>query len=134
MNEDLTPFLNDYNVSNVRAQIAKKKGYNPYRATIKEAGEVITDYDVFPYTRWWRGVTLSSAPIVAEREAGWRPRNDDCYRIQDPPVQNPAPYPNHCMQSACSTVYPCYPEYLARYADSNLLETLLNKSCIIQYR
>ena len=134
MANKLTPMINDLNVANVRSQIARKKGPSPYHATTQQAVQVITDYDTFPYPRYYRGVPNSSAPIVAEREAGWRPRHDNCYQVNEPPSTMPASYPNHCFQSACSTVFPCYPEYITKYADREMLDTILNRACIPQYR
>ena len=132
MNDNFTQNINSSNVNHVREQIAKKSGFLPYLATKKEASNILTDYDVFPYPRYFRGVPTSSVPIVAEREAGWRPRHDDCYKVLQPPSK--INYPNHCYQAACSTVYPCYPEYLTKYADKELLNVILNKACISQYR
>ena len=132
MNDNFTQNINSSNVNHVRRQIAKKNGSAPYLATKKEASDILTDYDVFPYPRYFRGVPTSSVPIVAEREAGWRPRHDDCYKVLQPPSK--INYPNHCYQAACSTVYPCYPEYLTKYADKELLNVILNKACISQYR
>lgn len=67
------------NVKNIQEQIKRKKQSSPYYATTKQSTSVITDYDTFPYTRYFRGVAEMSEPIVAEREAGWRPRHDDSY-------------------------------------------------------
>lgn len=133
---DLTPLINDVNIMNVRQQIALKKNPNPYRATIEQGSEVLTDYDSFPYKRWWRGIPTSTRAIVAEREAGWRPRHDNCYGFNKPPSVEVSQesYPNHCFQSACNTVYPCYPEYIDKHTSRNMVESLLNKACIVQYR
>jgi hypothetical protein len=116
-----TPMINDVNIRNVREQIARKKGYNPYYATTNQSTQVLTDYDTFPYPRYFRGVPTSSAPIVAEREAGWRPRHDNCYKVLEPMMKE-RNYPNHCFSAACSTVFPCY------------LENNINKDCIHLYR
>lgn len=131
----MTPFINDQNVQNVRVQIAKKKGYDPYLATVNQAGQVLTDYDTFPYPRWFRGIPRSSDPVVAEREAGWRPRHDSCYRVLEPNVdEHKLNYPNHCFETSCSVTFPCYPEYLTKYADRDALNVILNKACIAQHR
>ena len=71
--------INKSNINSIREQIKRKKGDKPYFATQKEAMSVTTDYDVFPYPRYFRGVATSSEPIVAEREAGYRDRHDNCY-------------------------------------------------------
>lgn len=129
---NFTGKINDSNVNNVRVQIARKKQSVPYHATAHDSSGVITDYDSFPYTRWFRGVPESSKPIVAEREAGWRPRHDRCYRFSQPAAKSH--YPNHCFQGPCHFTHPCYPEYLTKYADEDILDTIINKACIVQYR
>jgi hypothetical protein len=134
MTSKQTPAINRQNIDNVRSLIMKDQGYQPYHASIQDASGVLTDYDTFAYPRWYRGVYDSTTPIVAEREAGWRPRHDSCYDIVSPPKNIPSPYPNHCFASGCSTVYPCYPNYLAKYSDKTLLDLILNKGCIVQYR
>lgn len=130
--DKLTQRVNNENIHNVRSQIAKKKGCIPYHATVRQAEQVLTDYDTFPYPRWWRGVAGLSHPVVVEREAGFRPRKDDCYKINESPT--PVPYPNHCFEGSCSTVYPCYTQYLQKFSDKDSLNVMLNKSCIVQYR
>ena len=67
--------VNEYNENSIQQEINRKKHSSPYFATIKQAQQVITDYDVFPYPRYFRGQYNASFPIIAEREAGWRPRN-----------------------------------------------------------
>jgi hypothetical protein len=96
------------------------------------AESVITDMDHFPYTRFFRGVYNSTNPVVLEREAGWRPRRNACYSVNY--CNDKGPYPNHCFETACSTVYPCHPETLQRYSDREALLVQLNKNCIVQYR
>ena len=132
MASEITYDINKRNIQNVRSQIQKKLLYQPYHATIDTASSALTDYDSFPYQRWWKGVPTHSQPIVAEREAGWRPRHDNCYQIIQPPYK--IPYPNHCFEAPCSTVFPCYPEYLQKFSDRDALNVILNKSCIVQYR
>lgn len=120
------------NIYNVRNEINKKKQCYPYFATVKTEDKVITDYDSFPYQRWFRGVPESSIPIVAEREAGWRPRRDKCYKPDDTPQVKF--YPKHCFESGCSVVYPCNPKELDINVDQNLLSVMLNDSCVVGYR
>ena len=130
---NLTQKLNQNNVQNVRKQIACKQGYLPFFGTIDNAEAEITDFDHFPYTRFYRGVYNSSDPVVIEREAGWRPRQNQCYQVSECGKQK-APYPNHCWESSCSVTYPCYPGYLAKYTDKAALDVMLNNACIVQYR
>uniref|UniRef100_A0A6C0LZE6 Uncharacterized protein n=1 Tax=viral metagenome TaxID=1070528 RepID=A0A6C0LZE6_9ZZZZ len=126
--------VNQHNVNSVRKQIELKKGSDPYHATMSQSVQVLTDHDTFPYPRYFRGVPDSNVPIVAEREAGWRPRNDSCYSVNTPNLPQYPSYPNNCFQSACSTVFPCYPQYASKYADLEAMHLVLNNKCIVQYR
>ena len=131
---NLTPVLNQNNIESVRDMIAKKKGDMPYHATQDTASNVITDFYHFPYNRYFRGHFSSPTPIVAEREAGFRPRHDECYKIEIPPSGESSPYPNHCFEGPCSLVTPCYPAYLRKYSDRDAMNVQLNKACTVQYR
>lgn len=51
---------------------------NFYSEPIRYNGtSVILDKDrsIFPYENWWRGEYMSTLPKIAERDAGFRPRN-----------------------------------------------------------
>lgn len=103
----LTPsqIINHSNKSNVQCMIAAKQTSYPYHGTSKPL--VITDHDHFPYYRWYRGRYDSTEPIVAEREAGFRPHNDKLY---NPPLIGPdPPGPNLCFSIPCNTILPCIP-------------------------
>lgn len=128
----LTPILNRENVEHIRDLIKKKKESNPYYATSNTTLQVLTDIDHFPYNRYFRGVPEYPEPVVMEREAGWRDLHNRCYRLSKPPEMEP--YPQHCFQMPCSTVYPCYPQYMQKYSDKEFLDLTLNKACITQYR
>ena len=132
--ESLTEKINNANVASVRKQIHDKNGFNPYYGTINNAASVITDMDHFPYTRFFRGVYNSTEPVVFERETGWRPQRNSCYSINNCKSTSESPYPNHCFEAPCSTVYPCYPEYQKQIADRDALNVQLNNACIVQYR
>jgi hypothetical protein len=123
--------INSENVRNIRLQILRKQNYNPYFATLNTGSIVLTDYDNFPYERYFRGIPNSNKPVVAEREAGWRPIYNKCY---DHHTNSKDININFCFETACSTVYPCKPEYLAKYADRDALNVMLNNDCISQYR
>jgi hypothetical protein len=129
-----TKLINDRNLSNVRQMIEAKTNYLPYYATESTIKGVITDYDTFPYPRFFRGVYNSSTPIIAEREAGFRQRYDTCYKDRKTCTEPCEVQPVHCFESACSTVFPCYPANLQKYADQDLLDVMLNKACVVQYR
>lgn len=129
MNSEL---ITDSNVQNVRQQIHNKLGSNPYIGTATQAQQIITDMDHQPYTRFYRGVYWSSDPVAMEREAGFRKVKNYCYINSD--CVTSTGYPNNCFETACSTVYPCYTEYLDKFADKNALNVQINKACITQYR
>lgn len=96
------------NINSVRTQIARKLNYNiPYYATNEVIGNVVTDMDHFPYDRFFRGEYNNPHPVVMEREAGYRPRHDDCYKHISIPVPNK---PSYCWQEPCSFVKPCHPD------------------------
>ena len=118
------------NINYVRYEISKKIGSNPYYATSNIIQNTITDYDHFPYTRNFRGIYYKTTPNVVEREAGFRQLQNNCYRKKMPNVIEINP--RHCFEAPCSVVYPCYPEYLRKYADKEELEVMLNKVCIVK--
>jgi hypothetical protein len=123
-----SPFnVNIQNMKNVQYEIERKK-YNerPYYATQKNVVQVVTDYDELPYKRWYRGFPESEVPIIAEREAGYRPLIRQIYLEEKSEPEKI----NHCFESACSVVYPCYPEYLKKYSDADKMNVMLNKSCL----
>ena len=128
----ITPIINNINVENIHRQIRAKNSSGPFFATGGHVLQTITDHDTFPYPRFYRGIVGLSEPVIAEREAGWRKINDSCYEVNSPPIPNN--YPNNCFQSGASTVYPCYPEYITKYADKEAMDLILNKTRIVQYR
>lgn len=133
--EDISNTINDRNINNIRYQIHLKKGSSPYYSTISNNTNVITDYDVFPYTRYYRGEPESDKPIISEREAGWRPRNEDCYntkykRLEKQTKHHDVQNPRHYFQPPCSTVYPKY----VSENEISLSEIKLNENCVISYR
>lgn len=131
---DISHNITMSNVENIRRQIAKKQGSEPYWSVEDNALNALTDYDVFPYTKWFRGNYKSTEPIVAEREAGYRKRQDNCYKITNPETPANINYPNHCFEVPCSTVFPCYPKYAQRMLDRDAMNVAINKSCVTQYR
>jgi len=128
---DLTPKINQHSIESVRQQIAKKIS-KPYFANNQTVDNVITDMDHHPYSRWFRGVYYYPDPIIMEREAGWRPRQDACYEVIAPYQRTPDP--QHCFEAPCTTTFPCYPKYLTKYADREALDVMINNACIPQYR
>ena len=116
------------NEDNVYRNILRKTDYGKsFYATNRTVGNVITDFDDFAYDRYYRGVYQTDKPVLMEREAGYRRVSNNCYRY----VSSYKPeYPKHCFEAPCSTIYPCYPEYLRRYADKEQLDLFLNRKCV----
>lgn len=126
-NTQKASLCNQQNISNVFNIIQQKQCYQPY---FTSTTNVLTDYDLFPYTRWFRGIATSKDPIVAEREAGWRPRRDDCYK--DNYYGKPTYPVKLCFESACSTVFPCKAK--TEIEDSNYLDNSIEDSHVVSYR
>ena len=116
----------------IKKQILLKNVDEPYFPKYNNIRNIVTDIDHLPYTRFHRGLYKSDKPIVMEREAGWRSINNSCYSVRNPNMESS--YPNHCFETAGSTVYPCYPQYLDKFSDKEALDVQLNRSCIVQYR
>jgi hypothetical protein len=150
---NLTNMINRNNIDSVRQQIMYKNSSMPFIPTLTNSSSVVTDMDEFPYKRYFRGIYYLSDPTVAEREAGWRPRYDNCKKSEDEKEDFKIDekregfkedekvkktlkrhYPNHCFQVACSTVTPAYPEFEKQYAYKEEAELYSNRACIIQYR
>ena len=112
-------------VEDVRNQIQQKLDYSQaYYGRNNTVKGMITDMDNFPYIRFFRGEYNKEYPIVFNREAGYRPLENQCYA----PVlaYTPNPYINFCWQTPCSTVYPCRPPPV----DQASLNILNNRNCV----
>ena len=120
------------NVDNVRKQISSMQKSTPFIATVQNAKSVVTDYDSFPYRRWYRGVATSTNPVIAEREAGFRTRHDQCYQ-PDIPVIN-TPNPGICFQVGCNTIFPCYQSTSKLHQDMENTCQHINDICMISNR
>lgn len=125
--------VNTINLHNIMELKKNKQANIPYYATVDTAAGVLTDYDSFPYGRWFRGEYQNNEPIVAEREAGWRMRNDACYKSFCN-LEKIHHYPQHCFETSCSTVYPCMTSFDSDFAGSDKRKNILNRECIIAYR
>ncbi len=119
------------NIAYVQSQIQKKKtSTTPF---FSSTTEVVTDFDHFPYTRHFRGEYDNHTPIVFGRDAGWRPRRDDCYKYQYDPVPDIIK-PRHCFSGACNGVKPCKPEELNPILDKEASDLTFQTRHIIDYR
>lgn len=118
-------------IASVRNGINQKLDYSsPYYGRDNTVRGMVTDMDHFPYTRYFRGVYDSEYPKVMDREAGWRVRQDGCYKGL---LGFKAPlYPNFCYEAPCSTVYPCYPQFLERIEDVDAIKVQLNRLCVMK--
>ena len=118
-------------VNAVRDGINAKLDYStPYYGRKDTVRNMVTDMDNFPYVRFFRGKYDSEYPIVFNREAGWRVVQQQCY--QGALGYKEPPYPNFCFEAPCSTVYPCYPDYLQKNSDKFALDVQLNKLCVMK--
>ncbi len=103
--QSITNQVTQNTVNFVQRQIALKNSHTPYYADKNIVNNAITDMDIFPYTRFYRGKYYLDNPVVFEREAGYREGHEASYT----PILNPepAPQPTVCFQPACSTIFPC---------------------------
>lgn len=122
----------DNNIKNIRQQIVHKQSCTPHHATVADIQSIVTDYDHFPYSRFYKGVYNHDNPIIAEREAGYRPRYPQQIQTNCDPIEEIEP--NHCFQSACSTIYPCFTDHHSIYKGVKNLRGDINNKCIVQYR
>jgi hypothetical protein len=110
------------NISYIRKEILKKNSDRPYFVE-NTIYSVNNDYDVFPYPRWYRGKPGDQSAYIAEREAGWIPKNVIHYNKKTDKVKNQIKNSSMCFQTACSVIYPCYAPDSGNYL-------LSNKECI----
>ena len=103
--DNITRNITDNSINFVQQQIKLKNSSKPYFADKNLVVNSVTDMDVFPYPRFYRGKYYDTDPNVMEREAGFRERHQNSYM---PIVQEQEKIvPNVCFQPACSTIYPC---------------------------
>jgi hypothetical protein len=120
MTSQLTKAVTNSTIDFVQQQILLKNSPIPYYADTKIVNNSITDMDVFPYPRFFRGKPTDPNPNVLEREAGFRNRYQAGYTPQI--TLPPGPKPNVCFQPACSTIFPCLGN-----SDRNILQMQRNE-------
>ena len=113
------------NIKNIHNLIKQKESCRPFYGTVQEAGSITTDYDHFPYTRWYRGVPEITMPIIAEREAGFRTIENNCCYFPKKHIEMVRP--TYCYQAPCSTTFPCYTT-----KNINKTDEYFGKECIVQ--
>lgn len=121
--------INKSNNDFIQEMIKKKQSSYPYYATVKDVKSTLTDMDQFPYTRWFRGVADVSVPIVAEREAGYRPRHDNCYNFNLNKAEIKSQSPPLIFEGPCSVVFPKFKE-----GNEKINDVVLNANRIVEYR
>ena len=92
------------NYALVQEQIQFKVKPSPFMPSPKYINSIITDQDHFPYRRYYRGVNGSTTPHVFDREAGFRPIENDKYQYLT--LEKPC-NPRLCFHTSCNTVRPC---------------------------
>jgi hypothetical protein len=111
----------------IQYQIELTNQQVPFFPTKNLIRSVTTDMDHFPYTRFYRGNPRADMPTIMEREAGFR-KKLDCYKPEY--VVDEGPFPNVCFEVPCSTTYPCNPDYVQKFGDSNKINLWVNKTCV----
>jgi hypothetical protein len=101
----------------IAKEIMKKNQCSiPYYAINTTVQQSVTDFDNFPYNRWYRGRFDYSEPVIIDREAGYRPIE----LCSAKPIDFEDTTPNHCFEGACSVVYPCKPDGTGPFNDKEL--------------
>lgn len=110
----------------LRAAIAHKLDYStPYYGKLGDVVRSPTDFDNFPYNRFFRSVYNDPDPTVYERRAGYRVLENKLYKC--PPAGGDTFVPDLCFQPAATTTYPCYPTYFYEYANEVARNNALNR-------
>lgn len=110
----------------IRAAIAAKLSYAaPYYGRLGDVVRTETDFDTFPYTRFFRGVYNSPEPAVYSRRAGYRVLENAEYACAQAPRDTYVP--DLCFSAPSSTTYPCYPPYFYQYASEVARNNALNR-------
>jgi len=89
---------------------AQRRGHPDTRqwGTGDDILQSVTEYDSFPYRRWWRGApgNVSGEPVVHPRIAGWYPRQDAAYDVNQYSLNAYDERPDHCWQASCTQKLP----------------------------
>ncbi|MDC3332842.1 hypothetical protein OAV62_01230 [bacterium] len=99
--------ISQNNRNMIQFQINQKTQYNvPFYATQDIVESTMSPFDHFPYKYFWRGEAQNPNPVIMEREAGYRPLHNRCYKQLGIPKKG-----NHsrCWSYPCNTVSPCCP-------------------------
>jgi hypothetical protein len=83
--------------------------------------DITSHVDEFPYTKFYRG-NMTPEPVVFNRRAGWSPQI-----VLVPYPKSVEPYPQHCFEASCDTVY-------TKTENSKPSKKCYNDACIDMYR
>jgi hypothetical protein len=121
------------NIKNVRKMIDRKVGIlgqQNFYVKENEIKGVFSDVDQMPYTRLYRGDPFTNEAVTWSGDSGFKPRMNGFYKpLVEGPMSNSDPL---CFQTPCSTVYPCYPQYLQKGQDK-ASELLQDRYCVKRY-
>lgn len=110
----------------IQHAISKKLDYStPYYGKLGDVMQTQTDFDNFPYNRFFVSKYDSPYPTVYDRNAGYRVLNTPAYRCPRRACNDKTP--DLCFSAASTTVYPCYPPYFYEYADQVARNNALNR-------
>ena len=106
----------------IQMQIRKLQNLNvPYYPTTSTVKSVHTPVNHFPYTRFYQGDYRKKYVDIFDREAGWSPQNNDCYKnILRQTTSFP---PDYCFQAPASIIYPCHRDNLEQHKCGYLNQT-----------
>lgn len=118
-----------YDKSWIDEQIKLKLDYDrPYYGKLGDVKNVQTDFDNFPYNRFFRSKFDSPYPSVYERKSGYRQLHNKDYQCpMDTSCTNSPFHPDLCFSAPSSTTYPCYPAYFFQYANEIERNNALNR-------
>ena len=107
----------------MRKEICQKNNPNrAYYATNKTVKKFTTDFDNFPYSRWYRGQNQESRPVIIDREAGYNKINLMIAPLDDRNIKFDHNLSDLCWETACSTVMPCTSKQI-NYKGSKITNT-----------
>lgn len=98
----------------IQLQIRRLQNLNvPYYPTTSTVKSTPTQVNHFPYTRFFRGDYRQPYVQFFDREAGWTPQDNACYKnIYRETKSLP---PDYCYQAPASVIYPCHRDNLEQH-------------------
>lgn len=105
----------------VQQYIQQKISQQPFGPTpANYINPIVTDMNVFPYNRFYRGINDCTTPRVFDREAGYRKWENHLYAPTNSKPCTSEPYRGKCFQIPCSTILPCIPEFTYKKPQENV--------------